>query len=221
MMSWPLRFFGSGEEQVVLENLSDLRKAHKTHNPDRKDLYAAFKLTPFNSVKVVIMGQDPYPSHKQATGLAFSIPEDMKEIPPTLQNIFKEYCEDLHYPFPSNGSLTKWASEGVFLWNATPTCEAGKASSHSHWPEWKVLTQEIVETLSPSGVVFVFLGGKAQWFTKFVNQEVSHVIELAHPSPLGKLNPNAKHPFHGSRLFSTINDRLNQLGRGPVNWRLA
>jgi uracil-DNA glycosylase len=219
-MSWGnLRFFGSGEEQVCLERLADLRKKKLLHCPSKDNLYAALKATPFGDVRVAIIGQDPYPNPSLATGLAFSVPPSEK-VPPTLQNIFREYADDLHYPLPNSGFLLKWANQGVLLWNAVLTCEAYKSASHRDWPEWKVLTQELVEKLSPCGVVFVFLGSMAQEYAKFVDQEISHVICLAHPSPRNNINTSLKHPFIGSRVFTTINDRLNRLGRHAIDWHL-
>lgn len=219
MKGWPLRFFGSGEEQVCLERLTDLRRTGRTHNPKRPDLYAALKETPLEDVRVCIIGQDPYPTQRHATGIAFSIPET-EDIPPSLQTIFQEYVSDLHYPMPARGSLLNWCRQGVLLWNACPTCELGKPLSHWDWVEWKELTKQIIEALNPQCIVFVFVGSKAKEFLHYVNQDVNYVIEVAHPSPRNNINPNLRNPFLGSRLFTHINDKLRLMKKEPVDWKL-
>ena len=215
-MEWErLKYWNSGEFQVVEERLADLRKRRIVYNPSKGNLFAALKATPFDTVKVCLVGQDPYPKHEHATGIAFSIPPSVveKDWPPTLVNILKEYCSDLHYPMPVSGDLTKWAKQGVLLWNCIPSCEMGKAGSHD-WYEWSLLTQEIVEKLDEQGpIVFAFLGYIAQEFAKYVQK--SKVISTSHPSPLG-----ARHGFTGSRLFSTINVELCALGKEAIDWRL-
>lgn len=250
-----LRFWQSGEWQVIQEKLSEypkLRGDTRTDmNPDREFLFAALDLVDFKSVKVMIVGQDPYPDHKLATGVAFSIPWGVQpwDFPPTLRTILQEYRDDLGYPNPENGNLEVWSErEGVLLWNAIPSCEAGKSLSHN-WPEWRLLTEEIIQELNQKGVVFVFLGGVARSFAGVVRDQTedtldpftawpnpggqpasrgivvedreqsSTTLEFSHPSP--RASWAAKNPFLGSRMFSTINDRLKNVhGMKPVNWRL-
>lgn len=217
---WPdLKFWETGECQVVMERLSDLRKARKVHNPSRENLFRALQLTPFDKVKVVICGQDPYPDSRYATGLAFSIPPECKDWPPTLTNLLKEYSSDLFLPEPGTGDLSKWAAEGVLLWNVIPSCLAGASMSHE-WNEWADLTVEILKKLSDKpqkDVVFCFLGGVARGYVTYVDDQ-NDIIQCSHPSPRGSLK--AKDPFIGSRIFSTINDKLVAQGVSPINWRL-
>lgn len=212
-----LTFWASGECQVVDERLKDLDKARKVWCPGRKNLYKAMDLTPFEDVKVVLCGQDPYPNPRFATGLAFSIPSNELTYPPTLASILGEAQRDLEgYTFV-NGDLTPWALQGVFLWNVHPSCVAGKSNSH-HWPEYEVLTAEIFRKLSPRGVVFAFLGSAALHYAKYVDDLQSKVVWTSHPSPLGKIH--GKKPFEGSRIFTTINAKLCELKKTPIDWRL-
>jgi len=218
-MSWDsLEYWRSGEWQVVEERLSDMDKSGITYNPERQLLFTSLDATPMEKVTVVLSGQDPYPAGKYATGLAFSIPKEAKTHPPTLNTLLQEYVDDLHYPYPKNGSLEKWASQGVLLWNSIPSCEAGKSLSHD-WYEWSSLTQEIITTLSNQGnIVFVFLGGVARRFTPYVDTLRNDLIETSHPSPRG--NRTSKVPFSGSRIFSTINAKLCARGKEPIDWKL-
>lgn len=213
-----LDFFKSGEWQVIEERLEDLRVLGRVVNPEKKNIFAALKATPFEKVKVVMLGQDPYPSHRHATGLAFSV--TTKDIPPTLQTIFKEYCTDLKYPVPKTGDLTKWAEEGVLLWNVIPTCEYGKSLAHKDWIEYDYLNSEILRHLSTeTSAVFVALGSVAQKvMERFVDYGDSIKLHVSHPSPRGILT--SKHPFIGSKIFSTINAKLGDCGLPPVDWKL-
>lgn len=183
--------------------------------PARKDLFRALKLIKPEDVRVAIVGQDPYPTYGDATGVAFSVPEG-RRIPPTLANIFDEYCSDLHYPRPTSGNLEVWCQRGVLLWNAIPSCTEGQPGSH-RWPEWELLTREILSLLNVSGsTVFVTLGAVARSYSSCLTN--STIIQLSHPAPLGV--SKGRTPFQGSRLFSTINGKLCDLGEEPVNWRL-
>jgi len=218
MNFWNLDYWKTGEWQVVKERLSDLRRQGIKYCPSHDRLFLALSLGPMIGYRVVIVGQDPYPNPLYATGLAFSIPKESPTIPPTLSNIFDEYCSDLHYPRPKNGDLSQWCENGVFLWNAYPTCLAGKPGSH-HWEEWTFLTRELVEKFAKQGVVFVFLGRAAQEFQRYVKEtDPSRCLGTSHPSPLGV--SSGKCPFAGSRIFSVVNQNLVELGKQPVNWRL-
>jgi len=213
-----LKYWDTGEWDVVQERLEDLEKTHVAYNPRRKDLFRALDLTPFKEVRVCILGQDPYPTSKHATGLAFSIPDGIKPFPATLFSIFQEYSSDLSLPHPTGGNLEPWAKQGILLWNVIPSVRAGSPLSH-WWPEWFPLTQEILTELSNRGdIVFVFLGAKAREFLKYVNQETNTVINVSHPSPRGSLN--SRTPFTGSRIFSRINAALCERSKEPINWRL-
>lgn len=219
--SWEdLNFWESGEWQVVEEKLNDLDRVKEIYNPDRENIFTALYASPFEKTKVAILGQDPYPDHKLAMGLAFSVPNTVKDFPPSLKMIFDEYEADLHLPRPTKGSLIPWAEQGVLLWNVVPSCSEGQSLSHD-WEEWRYLTREIIENLRDKGTVFAFIGGRARDYAHLVhNQENCAVIETAHPSPRAHWNKNIKHPFVGSRIFSRINDSLVHLGHDPVEWRL-
>ncbi len=216
---WKLNYWQSGEWQVCNERLKDLEKAGITYNPKRQELFGSLRLLSVGAVKVCIIGQDPYPQSQYATGVAFSIPDKTtrEDFPPTLNTIFKEYSSDLKYPIPSNGSLLRWTAQGVLLWNAIPTCTAGKSLSHN-WDEYSHLTKEIIQTLSKKGIVFVFLGSIAKRYLEEVDLNNNKVITTSHPSP--RANRFSRTPFEGSRLFSTINDKLVSLGLTTINWRL-
>ncbi len=212
-----LDFWKTGEWQVIEERLDDLDKNKKLYNPTRKNVFKALEAVDPDNVRVAIVGQDPYPDPIHATGLAFSIPAHIKGLPLTLQNIFREYSEDLHYPVPTSGSLDRWAEQGVLLWNAIPTVAQHQPLSHN-WVEWQLLTEELITKLSKQKVVMAFLGGVARDFVKFTDHDAKKVIETSHPSPRGNLNSRV--PFLGSRLFSTINTKLASQGVPSIDWRL-
>lgn len=221
---WELNFFNTGEWQAADEKLKDLEKINKPigkegYNPGRKNLFAALRDCPSSEVSVAIIGQDPYPAEAYCTGKAFSIPAGIsKEMyPPTLATIFREYSSDLHFDIPSSGNLDRWGKEGVLLWNACPSCLTGKSLSHD-WPEWRLLTEELVSSLSQKGIVFAFIGSYARYFRDKVDLRNNQVICTSHPSPRGQMN--SKTPFLGSRLFSTINAKLVNNGQKTIDWRL-
>lgn len=219
MNPWSLDYWKCGEYQVVQERLNDLQQKGVLVNPHSSRRFRALALTPFSDVRVVLLGQDPYPDPKYATGLAFSIPPTEQQYPPTLHNLFKEYQTDLGYPLPIAGDLTPWAVHGVLLWNVIPTCTAYHSLSHD-WPEYELLTQEIVSKLSKRAEppVFIFLGGRARRFTAYVESGCD-VIETSHPSP--RASRSSKHPFFGSRIFTTANARLSEAGIETIDWRLS
>lgn len=222
---WPLKFFSSGEWQVVNEHLKDLEKTSRPYsdgwNPGRALLFDALRRTPLEKVKVAIIGQDPYPTRAHATGLAFSIPSSIQpeDYPITLRTILTEYQNDLGYPMPSSGDLSTWAERGVLLWNAIPSCRSGASLSHD-WRggEWDLLTKEIVTLLSERGTTFALLGQIAKRHLPAINLTNNNVIITSHPSPRG--NMNSKSAFTGSRLFSTINDKLVNNGQEIIDWKL-
>lgn len=207
-----MAFFNTGEWQAIEERLDELDEELVQYNPARDCIFNSLRAVPAHEVRVCIVGQDPYPTYVHATGIAFSIPPTIKQWPPTLVNLFKEYSSDLHYPTPKNGDLTKWVNQGVLLWNVFPTCATGAPGSH-HWPEYTYLTKEILEKLNGQNVVFVLLGGCARGYRHCCS--TSYTIETSHPSPLG-----SRHGFLGSRIFTRVNDHLCKLGRKPINWRL-
>lgn len=222
---WPLRYFETGEWQVVDERLKGLEKLPNTNNggfnPRRAQLFEALRATPLAETKVAIIGQDPYPGSGHATGIAFSVPStlDSEHYPVTLRTILDEYKSDLGYSMPSSGDLSSWCKRGVLLWNAIPSCRPGAPLSHD-WPggEWGLLTTEIVTLLSKQGITFALLGQVARRYLPLIGLTNNNVITTSHPSPRGSMN--SKSPFRGSRLFSTINAKLVDNGQTMIDWKL-
>lgn len=212
MESWDeMNFWISGEWDVIQERLEDLKDGY---NPRKELLFSALDATPFDQVRVAIVGQDPYPDASLCTGVAFDIGFN-KTIPPTLKNILAVYQNDLKYDDPKHGNLKPWCAQGVLLWNMYPTCLSGKPGSH-HWPEWEILSREMMTALDNRGdVIFVFLGSQAQ---KLYSGLKGPIIRLSHPSPLGARKTN--NPFLGSRLFSSINCKLLEMKLPTIDWRL-
>lgn len=215
-------YWQSGEWQVIQERLDDLDTAVKLYNPRRELLFAALDFTPFNKVKVVFVGQDPYPDRNMACGRAFAVPNGTiptgHSLPPTLDNIFKEYVNDLHYNYPIRTDLLPWSDRGVLLWNAIPSCDWRVSMSHD-WYEWVPLTTEILRRLSNKGkIVFVFMGGVARRYTHVVDRDRNAIIEISHPVPRASIRSAT--PFTGSRIFSTVNDKLTTFEIDPVDWKL-
>jgi uracil-DNA glycosylase len=170
-------------------------------------------LTPLQEVRCAIIAQDPYPNPALAMGLAYSVPNLVKEaIPPTLRSIFMEYVNDLHLPYPNTTDLTPWAKQGILLWNAVPTCHVWESMSHD-WREWERLTSEVISAVDEQSSVIVLMGSVARRFASKVSRR-SELIETSHPSP--RANSSNK-CFSGSRMFSKINDLL---GNSPIDWRL-
>lgn len=215
-----LDYWKSKEWQIVDERLKDLTQNKKLWCPGRDRLFAALEATPFDQVKAVICGQDPYPNPAYACGLAFSVPPSATVLPPSLGNILKEAMADVEGFVPVNGDLSPWAKKGVLLWNAIPSCDAWLSKSH-HWPEWEPLTAEIFRRLSSKMIPFAFLGSTAQHYAKYVDEDQCDIIFTAHPSPRNNFKPFLNKPFRGSRLFSTINDKLQEQGKDPIDWRLT
>lgn len=222
---WDLSFFNSGEWQVIDERLKDLEKTagrigRDGFNPGRKSLFAALRATSYGQTRVCVIGQDPYPQEGLSTGLAFSIPASVEreDFPPTLKTIFSEYQSDLHHPYPSSGVLTPWTGDnGVLLWNAVPSCRTGQSLSQD-WDEWRYLTREIITTLAKKGIVFALLGQVARSYLNDIDLSNNSVVVTSHPSPRGSRSSNT--PFLGSRIFSTINDKLNDLALRSIDWKL-
>jgi len=182
--------------------------------PRGPQIFNAFNLTPFDKVKVVILGQDPYHGPGQAHGLSFSVPEGVA-IPPSLQNIYKELKTDLGIPVPVSGNLEKWAAQGVFLLNAVLTVRAGDPASHSKIG-WTTFTDAVISKLSANrnGLVFMLWGNFARGKRELIDSSRHLVLEAAHPSPL------ARGAFFGCRHFSAANEYLKSKGISPVDWRL-
>lgn len=176
-------------------------------------IFNAFDSTPFDSVRVVILGQDPYHGPGQAHGLCFSVP-DGEPFPPSLQNIFKEMSDDLGVAAPASGDLSHWAAQGVLLLNTTLTVRRGLAFSHAG-RGWEEFTDEAIRRLSErrEGLVFVLWGGHAQKKTAVIDARKHLVLKSAHPSPL-----SAYRGFFGSKPFSRINAHLRSRGEREIAW---
>jgi len=183
--------------------------------PPPEDVFNAFRLTPFDSLRVVILGQDPYHDDGQAHGLAFSVRPGIA-FPPSLRNIFKELCSDTGAFFPDNGTLVSWTEQGVFLLNTVLTVRAHAAASHQK-QGWEDFTDEVIRVLNNENkqIIFVLWGASAQKKTTLINRDKHIIMESAHPSPL-----SAYHGFFGSKPFSKINALLRQNGEPEINWQL-
>lgn len=218
-MTWDeMDYWQSGEWQVVQEKLDDLDIKKIAYNPKREDLFNALDAIPFDKVRVMFLGQDPYPESRHATGLAFDVPPTVKKLPPTSQNILAEYASDLGSEAPKTGSLRVWSERGVLLWNVIPSCKAGEPLSHN-WLEWEFLTKEIVEKLSGQGnLVFVNFGSVARHFCGSIDQTSNRVLNLSHPSPRGQIT--GRFSFKGSKPFTKINTLLEELKQDKIDWRL-
>jgi len=181
--------------------------------PPGKEIFNAFNLCPFNELKVVIIGQDPYHGPGQAHGLCFSVKEGI-DLPPSLKNIFKEINSDLGIPIPQTGDLTKWAKQGVLLLNATLTVRAHLAGSHQK-KGWETFTDEVIRNVSKKKdhVVFLLWGAYAQQKKELIDQTKHLILESVHPSPL-----SASRGFFGNHHFSRTNQFLQSKGLAPVNW---
>ncbi len=187
--------------------------AAKTCYPKGKDIFAAFDLCPFDSVKVLILGQDPYHEPNQAEGLCFSVAEGVQH-PPSLQNIFKEIADDLGKSVPASGSLRRWARQGVLLLNATLTVEAHRAGSHQG-RGWELFTDAVVRKLAEEKehLVFILWGSFAQRKGAFIDRSRHLVLQSAHPSPL-----SAYRGFFGNHHFSKANAYLAEHGKEAIDW---
>lgn len=183
--------------------------------PPSKLIFNAFNLTPFNNVKVVILGQDPYHNLGQAHGLAFSVPDGIQK-PPSLQNIFKELNQDLGINIPANGNLEKWAKEGVLLLNASLTVRAHNAASHAKIG-WQRFTDAAIKTLSDKkqNLVFILWGNYAIAKENLIDHNKHLILKTVHPSPL-----SASRGFFGCRHFSKTNEYLIKNGITPIDWSL-
>ena len=181
--------------------------------PEENDVFRALKLTPFESVKVVILGQDPYHGFGQAHGLSFSVQKGIP-LPPSLRNIYKELQEDLGGELPTEGDLSHWAKQGVLLLNTVLTVEEGNANSHKGMG-WETLTNRLIESLNELNhpVIFILWGKPAQDKEKLITNPSHVILKAPHPSPL-----SAYRGFFGSKPFSKVNEILIQQGQTPIRW---
>jgi len=214
--SW-LAVIGEEFEKPYLQNLRTFLQQEKDQGkiiyPPGALWFNALNSTPFDQVKVVILGQDPYHGPQQAHGLCFSVQKGIP-FPPSLQNIFKEIQKDLGLPPPPHGCLQSWASQGVLLLNAVLTVEDGRAASHQG-RGWETFTDAIVAALNArrEGLVFLLWGSYAQKKGAIIDPQKHCVLQSAHPSPL-----SAHRGFLGNRHFSKTNAYLKQQGKTEINW---
>jgi uracil-DNA glycosylase len=183
--------------------------------PLKDNRMTCFKLTPYDDVKAVIIGQDPYHNINQAHGLAFSV--EQGSYPPSLKNIYKELVDDLGISYPNTGNLSKWAKQGVLLLNTVLTVEAHQPMSHQN-RGWETFTLEVVKKINEKDqpVVFILWGSHAQKFIPYINNRKHYILKSVHPSPL-----SAHRGFFGSKPFSKTNDFLIKNNIKPIDWTLT
>lgn len=197
------------------EFLANEKRAGKVIFPKGEEYFKAFDTTPFDHVKVVILGQDPYHGPQQAHGLCFSVQNGVA-LPPSLQNIFKEIAADLNLPMPRTGCLTHWAEQGVLLLNSVLTVEQGKAAAHQG-KGWEVFTDCVIKALAEQreGLVFMLWGSYAIKKGQFIDRDRHLVLTAPHPSPL-----SAHRGFLGCKHFSQANAFLKGRNEKPIDWTL-
>ncbi len=216
--SWKKRM-GSEFEQEYMQELRDFLIAEKQQGkiiyPESENIFSSMNCLPFDDVKVVIVGQDPYHGPGQAHGLCFSVKPGVR-IPPSLVNIFKEIHADLGIPLSKHGYLKSWAEQGVLMINSVLTVENNKAGSHQG-KGWERFTDAIISTVHKehSGVVYFLWGSYAQKKGKIIDRKKNLVLQSVHPSPL-----SAHRGFFGNKHFSQANAYLEEVGKTPVNWEL-
>ena len=216
--SW-LKVLKDEFEKPYMKNLSiflnNEKKKNKIIYPPGSKIFNALNLTPFTSVKVIILGQDPYHGQNQANGLSFSV-EIGNKIPPSLQNIFKELNSDLNILPSQHGDLSNWAKQGVLLLNTILTVESSKPSSHSN-KGWEIFTDKILHSLSSlkENLVFILWGKKAQEKISLIDESKHKILKSPHPSPY-----SANNGFFGSQPFSKTNFFLESKNIDKINWKL-
>lgn len=207
-------------DKVYMKNLKEklfLMRKKKIIYPKSLDVFKVLQLTPFNRVKVVIVGQDPYPGVGQAHGLSFSVSPIVRKIPASLMNIFIELKNDLGIAIPDHGCLVNWSLQGVFLLNSILTVEKGLSGSHINIG-WEIFTDKILELLNCklNRVVFVLWGNFAKRKRNLIDKSKHLIISSSHPSP-----HSANINFFNSKPFSRINNYLIKFGKTPINWNLG
>jgi uracil-DNA glycosylase len=213
--SWKQQLQDEFEKPYFIQLTEFVRSEYQTQKiyPPAKLIFNAFDQCPFDQVKVVILGQDPYHGPGQAHGLCFSV-NDGVEFPPSLRNIFKEIKDDTGAPIPASGNLTRWAQQGVLLLNATLTVRAHLAGSHQK-KGWEQFTDAVIHLVADrlEHVVFILWGNYAISKAGFVDQQKHLVLQSVHPSPL-----SASRGFFGNHQFSKANDYLTKHGKEPIVW---
>ncbi|HYC34368.1 MAG TPA: uracil-DNA glycosylase [Candidatus Paceibacterota bacterium] len=214
--SWKKELQEEFEKPYFKELSAFVKQEYKsgTVYPSPKDIFRAFDLTPFNDVKVVIIGQDPYHGPRQANGLCFAVSEGIA-LPPSLQNIYKEIESDLGISPDRSGDLSRWARQGVLLLNATLTVRASSAGSHQN-KGWEQFTDAAIKALSSKRehLVFLLWGNYAKQKGAHIDRNKHLVLESAHPSPF-----SANNGFFGNKHFSKANEYLKKWGKEEINWK--
>jgi uracil-DNA glycosylase len=216
MEGWIARvpLMADGYHRKMLDKVDKIRRSKTVYPPPGKEFYA-LSMTPFDAVKAVIVGQDPYHGPGQANGLAFSVPDEIS-APPSLRNIFKEVREDVYKDssLPFSTDLTRWAEQGVLLLNTILTVQDGDAGSHTDLG-WQKLTDAIIQALADQRehLVFLLWGKKAQAKRSLIAENQHLILEAPHPSPL-----SAWRGFFGCRHFSAANAYLQEHGKTPIVW---
>ncbi|MEO5929104.1 MAG: uracil-DNA glycosylase [Candidatus Kapaibacterium sp.] len=215
--SWRKTLAGEMEEPYFkkLEEFVDEQRRESTVFPPEKDVFSALKITPYDRVNVLLLGQDPYHDNHQAHGLCFSVLPGIKP-PPSLMNIFKELRDDLGFPIPNNGYLVPWAQQGILMLNAVLTVRAHEPNSHKG-KGWEKFTDAIIRKVNErtEPVIFVLWGGYAGKKKALIDTDRHVIISSAHPSPL-----SAHNGFFGSRPFSTINAALKDAEHPEIDWKI-
>jgi len=203
----------AGRIAAIGNFLREEKTAGRDCLPAGENILRAFSL-PLERVRVLIVGQDPYPTPGHAVGLCFSVAPDVRPLPPSLVNIFREYCDDLGFPPPACGDLSPWETQGVLLLNRSLTVQAGRPNSHQG-RGWEEVTERAIRVLAARGgpLVAILWGRNARELKPLLDGVP--VIESPHPSPMA-----ARHGFFGSRPFSRANALLEQQGADPIEWRL-
>ena len=199
----------------IITHLKTEKATREIIYPSGNLIFNAFDKTPFDKVKVVILGQDPYHNPNQAMGLSLSVPDGMK-LPPSLQNIYKELKADIGLPIATSGNLTNWATQGVLLLNAILTVRANEPASHSKIG-WMHFTDAVIKKISEQkkGIVFLLWGKFAHEKQVLIDETKHHVLKAAHPSPF-----SAEKGFFGCKHFSRTNQLLIQHGIDPIDWKI-
>lgn len=217
--SW-LNVLGGEFQKDYMVKLREFLKSEKesgqTVYPKNSDIFNAFNKTPFDKLKVVILGQDPYHGAHQAHGLSFSVQKGINP-PPSLKNIYKELVTDIPgFTIPAHGELTEWAEQGVMMLNATLTVRAGNPGSHQK-KGWEIFTDTVIKTISDQkeGIVFLLWGKFAQAKAELIDAGKHHILKAAHPSPY-----SADSGFFGCKHFSKTNDILVKEGKKPIDWQI-
>lgn len=200
----------------VVTHLKTERATGAVSYPPGQLIFNAFAITPFNKVKVVVLGQDPYHGAGQAHGLSFSVPDGIKP-PPSLVNIYKELQQDIGMTIPNSGNLTRWAEQGVLLLNAVLTVRANEPASHAKIG-WMDFTDAVIRKISDEkkGVVFLLWGRFAQEKQVLIDATRHHILKAAHPSPF-----SADKGFFGCKHFSRTNELLMKQGLTPIDWNIS